>query len=130
MTSAYWCVLVAAYLPIVWTAAAKFSGREFAGAGNRAPREFLERLSGWRKRAHWAQLNGFESFPPFAAAVIIAQLRHVPQARIDTLAIAFVVLRALHGIFYIADRASLRSLVWFGAVGCVVALFICAGARG
>jgi uncharacterized MAPEG superfamily protein len=130
MTSAYWCVLVAAYLPIVWTAAAKFSGREFAGAGNRAPREFLERLSGWRKRAHWAQLNGFESFPPFAAAVIIAQLRHVPQVRIDTLAIAFVVLRVLHGIFYIVDRASLRSLVWFGAVGCVVALFICAGARG
>ena len=59
MTIAYWCVLVAAYLPIVWTAAAKFSGGNFAGAGNRAPREFLERLSGWRKRSHWAQLNGF-----------------------------------------------------------------------
>jgi uncharacterized MAPEG superfamily protein len=128
MTVAYWCVLVAAYLPIVWTAAAKFSGGNFAAAGNRAPREFLERLSGWRKRSHWAQLNGFEAFPPFAAAVIIAQLRNVPQVRIDTLAIAFVILRLLHGILYIADRASLRSLVWFGSVACVVALFVCAGA--
>jgi uncharacterized MAPEG superfamily protein len=125
MTRAYWCVLIAAYLPIVWTATAKF-GRDFAGEGNRAPRDYLERLSGWRKRAHWAQLNGFEAFPPFAAAVIIAQLQHAPQSRIDGLAIAFIVLRVLHGIFYVGDRASLRSLVWFGSVGCVIALFIVA----
>jgi uncharacterized MAPEG superfamily protein len=128
MTNAYWCVLAAAYLPIVWTALAKFSGGDFAGAANRSPREFLERLSGWRKRAHWAQLNGFEAFPPFAAAVIIAELKHVPQTHIDFLAIAFLVLRILHGFLYIADRSSLRSLAWFGALGCVVALFLSSGA--
>ena len=127
MTSAYWCVLIAAYLPIVWTALAKFSGWDFSEAANHAPRDFLDRLSGWRKRAHWAQLNGFEAFPPFAAAVIIAQLKHVPQARLDTLAIAFVILRVLHGILYLADRARWRSLIWFSAVGCVVALFITSG---
>ena len=27
-------------------------------------------------RAHWAHLNGIEAFPPFAAAVIVAQLVH------------------------------------------------------
>jgi uncharacterized MAPEG superfamily protein len=129
MTRAYWCVLIAAYLPIVWTGVAKSSG-EFAGAGNHSPREFLERLGGWRKRAHWAQLNAFEAFPPFAAAVIIAHLMHAPQARIDALAMAFVVLRVLHGIFYILDRASLRSLVWFGAVACVIALFVAAARAG
>jgi uncharacterized MAPEG superfamily protein len=128
MTSACWCVLVSAHLPIVWTALAKFSGGDFAEAANRAPRDYLDRLSGWRKRAHWAQLNGFEAFPPFAAAVIIAQLRHVPQSRIDMLAIAFVVLRLLHGLFYIIDRAQMRSLVWFGSVGCVIMLFVTAGA--
>jgi uncharacterized MAPEG superfamily protein len=130
MTSAYWCVLVSAYLPILWTGIAKFSGGDFAEAANRAPRDYLDRLSGWRRRAHWAQLNGFEAFPPFAAAVIIAHLRHVPQPRIDLLAIVFVVLRVLHGILYITNRARMRSVVWFSSVGCVVALFFSAGAVG
>ncbi len=124
MTCAYWCVLVAAYLPIVWTGLAKFSGGDFVPAANRTPRDFLERLSGWRKRAHWAQLNGFEAFPPFAAAVIIAHLAHAPQPTVNMLALTFVILRVLHGIFYIVDRAALRSLVWLGAVACVVALFV------
>jgi uncharacterized MAPEG superfamily protein len=127
MTSAYWCVLVCAYLPILWTALAKMTGGDFVEAANHAPREFLDRLSGWRKRAHWAQLNAFEAFPPFAAAVIIAQLTHVPQTRLDLLAMAFVALRILHGVFYITDQARLRSLVWFGSVVCVVALFVSAG---
>lgn len=125
MTLAFWCVLIAAYLPIVWTAAAKFSGG-FGEQDNHHPREFLDRLSGWRKRAHWAQMNAFEAFPPFAAAVIIAQYLQAPQARIDALAIAFVALRVLHGIFYLTDRARLRSTVWFAAVGCVIALFVSA----
>ena len=125
MTIAFWCVLIAAYLPIVWTAVAKFSGN-FGLDENRNPREYLETLSGWRKRAHWAQLNGFEAFPPFAAAVIIAHFLRAPQATINGLALAFIALRILHGIFYLADKASLRSVVWFAAVGCVIAIFIVA----
>jgi uncharacterized MAPEG superfamily protein len=126
MFTAYWCILIAAYLPIVWTALAKFSGGDFGDRANRTPRDYLEHLTGWRKRAHWAQLNGFEAFPPFAAAVIVAELRHAPQDRIDTLAVSFVLLRVLHGVFYLADYARWRSTVWFAAVGCVVALFIIA----
>ncbi len=124
MTVAYWCVLIAAYIPILWTALAKFSGSEFGDAENRAPRRYLEGLSGWRRRAHWAQLNAFEAFPPFAAAVIIAHLQKVPQSRVDALALAFVFFRFLHGIFYLADRGYWRSTAWFGAVCCVIALFI------
>eukprot|EP01035_Chromulina_nebulosa_P035064 gene35064-47116_t len=49
---------------------AKFGtgGKDF---DNAAPRVMLAKLDGWRQRANWAQLNGFEAFPPFAAAVII-----------------------------------------------------------
>lgn len=125
MSVAYWCVLVAAYLPILWTALAKFTGPgKFLDAENRRPREYLEALSGWRKRAHWAQLNGFEAFPPFAAAVIIAHLQGVQQQRLDNLALAFVVLRLLHGLFYMADLGYWRSAVWFGSVGVVIAIFL------
>ena len=126
MTNAYWCVLVAAYMPMIWTATAKFTGMDFGAKQNHTPREFLETLSGYRKRAHWAQLNAFEAFPPFAAAVIIAHLTHAPQARLDLLAGSFILLRFAHGIVYLADLATIRSLIWFAGVGVVVAIF-CSG---
>ena len=126
MTTAYWCVLLAGLLPYLWTAVAKGSGRDFKSRDNHNPREFLERLEGGRKRAHWAHLNAFEAFPFFAAAVIIAHIVGSNQHTIDMIAVVYVVLRILHGIFYIFDKSTLRSLVWFGALGCVIALFIIA----
>lgn len=124
MTTAYWCVLVAGILPFVWTSTAKAVGGGFSPRNNRNPRDFLESLNGLAKRAHWAQLNAFEAFPLFAAAVIIAHLNNAPQARIDMLAVAYIVLRVLHGVCYLTDKASPRSLVWFGAVGCAIAIFV------
>jgi len=126
MTMAYWCVLVAGLLPFVWTSAAKFSGRGFPLRYNHNPREFLEGLDGLRKRAHWAQLNAFEAFPFFAAGVIISHLAGASQSLINGIAIAYVVLRVLHGVFYVLDKATLRSVVWFAAQGCVIALFVSA----
>lgn len=123
MTTAYWCVLVASLMPLLWTAVAKFSG---PGFNNRAPREFQARLTGFRARAHWAHQNSFEAFPPFAAAVIIAHLAGVAQERIDLLALAFIALRLVYGLLYLADQALLRSIAWTAAVGCVIALFVSA----
>lgn len=121
MTLALWCVLIAALLPFPFTLAAKVSKR----FDNARPREYLDALTGWRQRAHAVQLNSFEAFPAFAAAVIIAQMLHTaPQGRIDGLAVAFVVLRILFGLCYLADQATLRSLAWFAGVGCVIALFV------
>jgi uncharacterized MAPEG superfamily protein len=124
MTIAFWCVLIAAFLPILFTGIAKFSG---PGFNNRNPREFQSRLSGARMRAHQAHLNSFEAFPPFAAAVIIAHVAGADRAIVDWLAIAFIVLRLGYGVAYMADKASLRSLLWLGAVGCWVAMFVLAG---
>jgi len=124
MTNAYWCVLVAGLLPFVWTTTAKAMGGGFSPRNNHNPREFLESLNGLAKRAHWAQLNSFEAFPLFAAAVIIAHLAGGAQSRIDMLAMAYIVCRLLHGIFYLTDKASLRSLIWFASMGCVIAIFL------
>lgn len=122
MTIALWCVLAAAALPLLFTGLAK-SGRGF---DNAKPRDYLEHTSDWRRRAHWAHLNGFEAFPPFAAAVIIAHLVAGPSASADQLALAFIVLRLAYGACYIANLATLRSLVWFGGTLCVVGLFVIA----
>jgi uncharacterized MAPEG superfamily protein len=119
MNVAYACVLIAALLPYAFTGIAKASG----SFDNRAPREYLSRLSGYRQRAHWVQLNAFETFPVFAAGVLVAHQAGAPQGRIDALALAFVAARVVYGVCYLADLATLRSLVWIASMGIVVALF-------
>jgi uncharacterized MAPEG superfamily protein len=123
MTTAFWCVFAMAALIYLATALAKLGGRMPLGA-NHTPREWLERLQGWPKRAHWAQQNGFEVFPIFAAAVIVAQLAHAPQARVDVLALAFIACRIAYLILYLADVALLRTLAWTGGMACIVWLFL------
>ncbi|HZR38187.1 MAG TPA: MAPEG family protein [Nevskia sp.] len=122
MTIAYWCVLAAAALTYLATGLAKAGGRMPPNA-NHTPREWLEQLQGWPKRAHWAQQNGFEAFPLFAAAVIIAGLAHAPQARIDSVALAFIGCRVAYLILYLADLSWLRTVAWICGVACCVWLF-------
>ncbi|WP_223807337.1 MAPEG family protein [Montanilutibacter psychrotolerans] len=120
LSTAYWCVLIAAVLPYLWVAVAKGGGERY---NNRDPRGWLARQDNPRvHRANGAQLNSYEAFAPFAAGVVLAQISGVPADRIALLAVAFVVLRVLHGIFYIADKHALRSLCWFAAFACVLAL--------
>ena len=38
------------------------------------------------------------------------------------LSLAFVVLRLAYGVIYLMNIAALRSLVWFGAMACSVAI--------
>lgn len=118
---AYWCVLVAAFLPYVWVTVAKSSGEHY---DNRDPRGWTARQANPRvHRANSAQLNSYESFAPFAAGVVLAQLAGVAADRIALLAVLFVAFRIVHGVVYIAGwKHSLRSLAWFGAFACVVLL--------
>lgn len=128
MTLAYWCVLVAACLPLVFTGIAKATG---PGYDNRVPRHFTEAdIAGFRKRAYWAHLNSFEAFPPFAAAVIIAGVVGAERGAVDALALAFIAFRLAYGAFYIADWATARSLAWTAGFGCVIGLFIVAARAG
>jgi uncharacterized MAPEG superfamily protein len=127
MTIAYWCVLVAIFLPYLSTGYAKFTGGGFGDKENRDPRAFLATLEGARKRAASAQLNGFEVTPAFAAAVIIAhQAGGAEQSTLNALAIAFIISRLLFTFCYIRDLGTLRSLVWGVGMGIIVSLFVVA----
>lgn len=123
MTTALWCVAVAAVLPIVCAGIAKWG---FKGFDNRHPREWLARQEGWRARAHAAQQNSWEAFAIFAAAVLAAHVAGGPQARIDTLALGFIACRLVYIWCYVADFASLRSLVWLLGLGLSLAQFFVA----
>lgn len=122
MPFALWSILLASLLPLLWTAAAK------AGApyDNHQPRLGLAAAQGWRQRANWAQQNAWEAFPSYAAAMLLAWIMKVPSARLDVLAAIYVLLRLGHGLCYIADQASLRSLCWMGGYAMVVLLFVSA----
>lgn len=123
MTLAYACVLIAALLPYLWTVIAKSAGD--GRYDNRDPRQWLARQTHPRvQRGNAAQLNAFEAFPAFAASVLMAQLAGVPHERIGALALAFVVLRVLHGAFYLGGLHLWRSLAWAGGIACMVALMV------
>lgn len=121
MTIAYWCVLAAALMPYLFTAIAKIAGSRF---DNRSPREWQSRLTGMPQRAHAAHLNSFEAFPFFAVAVLVAAQLHANQDKVDLLAMIYIGLRLLFGLLYIANQATLRSLVWLGGMVCVVMIFV------
>lgn len=121
MTIAEWCLPVAVLLTILSIAPAKLSGvREYDNAHPRDPRFYTP---GLRARSLGAHLNGYEAFPFFAAAVILAEMRSVPQATVNALAVAFVVVRVAYVLLYLGNRPSLRSLVWAIGFACNLALF-------
>lgn len=121
MTTALWCVLVAALLPYLATTIAKAGGERY---DNRDPRAWLQRQGGWRQRANAAQANAFEAFPFFAAAVIVAQMLQAPQERVDALALIFVAARLGHLGSYLAGWHWARSVAWLlGWLACIV-LFV------
>ncbi len=118
-TIAYWCVLVAAVLPVVCAGIAK-SGMfrispKKGGYDNNDPRAWLARQTDWRARANAAQANTFEALPFFFAAVIIAHQLQARQAAVDILAFMFVVLRIAYIVMYVADMAKTRSAIWVTA---------------
>lgn len=120
MTIAYACVLFMGLLPYVAAGIAKKGFKEY---DNAMPRLWLAQQTGFRARANAAQANLFESLPLFFAAVIIAHVSGAPQARVDLLALGFVLARIAYLICYVANWPTTRSIVWCVGLICVVALF-------
>ena len=58
--------------------------------------------------------------------MIIGHLTGLAQGTLDQLALAFVALRVLHAVFYIANQATLRSLSYVGGLACIIAIFVMA----
>ena len=121
MTIADLCLLAAVILTIVSIGPAKMSGAR--NYDNSNPRDPSFYTPGLRARSQGAHLNGYEAFPFFAAAVILAEMRAVPQDVVNGLAMAFIVARVLYVLFYLGDRRTLRSLVWAVALLCNLAIF-------
>ena len=111
MKIAFLCVWFAGFLPILLAAIAKWGGVQ-AGKryDNHQPRAYLASLEGWPARAQAAQQNGWEAFALFSVGVLMAHQAGVSDAVMDRWALIFVLARILSSLWYVFDRASLRSL--------------------
>jgi len=116
-------ILAACLLPYVFTMIAKKAGG-FKAKDNQNPRDFLEQSTGVAKRAHAVQQNSFESLPLFIAAVLMAEYLVMPQSLIMTFGIGYLIFRMLYGICYLANWATLRSIMWLLSMLCPIALLL------
>lgn len=125
MTIAEWCLLGAVMLYLLTLAPAKaLAPREFDNANPRDP-SFYEHPV--RKRALGAHINGIETFPFFAVAVLLAELRDAPQEWTDGLALAFLIARIAFVGAYVANRPTLRTLLWNVAMAFNLGIFFLSG---
>jgi uncharacterized MAPEG superfamily protein len=121
ITIALWCVLLAAVMPVMTVALAKFG----TTIDNNHPRDWAEKsLDGYRKRAYAAHQNGYEAFPFFATSVLVSHLLQVSPSQINALAVSFIIARVAYVGCYITDQSTLRSLAWFVAWVICIALFV------
>ena len=115
MTIAIWCIFVAATLPYVAFSYVK-------GLDPNQPRFQAGDLVGRSVRAYGAHLNGLETFPWFAAAVIVAHMVGGPSRIADILAVVYILVRVGHMAAYISGRQPLRTAAF--SVGQLIALAI------
>jgi len=115
MTIAIWCIFIAATLPYVPFSYVK-------GLDPIQPRHHVGELAERSLRAYGAHLNGLETFPWFAAAVIVAHMVGGPSRIADVLAVLYILVRIGHMTAYIAGRQPLRTTAF--TIGQLVALAI------
>lgn len=116
-------ILIACLLPYVFSLIARLASG-FQVKDNQYPREFLNNSTGIAARANAAQQNSFEGLPLFIAAVLMAEYMVVSQSVIMTFGIAYLVLRVIYGVCYLANWATLRSIVWCLSLLCPILLLI------
>ncbi len=124
MTIGYMCLLICMLLPIFWAGVSKYGYGDIK-YDNESPRDHLSSLSGKAKNAYNAEQNCYETFPAFAAAVIIAHQIGNDQFMINMLCVVFLLTRILHGYFYITNKGSLRSIVFvLGLIANICLFFV------
>ena len=124
MTTPFWCLLVAIFLPYVLAGTTVyFKNQQFGEIDVKNPREQSAGLKGKGARANAAQLNAWEALAVFATAVIVAHLAGADPAQSALASLVFVVTRLLHAALYIADQAPLRTGAFLVGLGSCAWLF-------
>jgi uncharacterized MAPEG superfamily protein len=126
MAVPYLCILAAfalIYLPrFVFVTPAMLK----LGYDNAEPREQQKAVGGVARRALAAHQNGFETFAPFVAGVLMAQLSGAEVETTTQWSVAFVVSRLVYVAAYVLGWHPVRSLAWGVSVVAIVMLMVAA----
>jgi len=118
---ALWTVLLAALMPIVCAGIAKVGPGRY---DNRNPRDWQAKQQGYRARAYAAQQNSWEALAVYVAALVAAFIGNVPLETLGLIAGIFAASRVAYLVCYLADLATLRSLVWLVGFGSCICLIV------
>lgn len=128
MTTPLWCLFIAGLFHILSkTPLFRAQLKSPAGYDNNHPREQQQALDGAGKRALAAHHNQLESFPLFAAGVLVASFSGITSVAVSYLAAAYIISRIAYLYCYINDIAMLRTSVWLVGYASSLAL-ICSPA--
>lgn len=112
MTLALWCLFAAALLHTGSKLPLGVAMTREGRYDNSDPRSQMARLTGWGRRAKAAHDNQIESFPLFAAGVLVATVAAPRAEVVGWLALAHVLSRLVYIGLYVADIPLARSAVW------------------
>lgn len=107
-----YCIAIAAvlvYLPFLLVAYARVT---FGPEALATPRAVVDKLPPYAQRATWAHQNAFEAFTLFAPAALMAYVTKVDSTLAAGAAIAFLIARLLHSVFYILNIPLARALMF------------------
>ncbi|HEX4475133.1 MAG TPA: MAPEG family protein [Polyangiaceae bacterium] len=125
MTIPLWTLLVATVLPYFWFGLSNpLRKSEFGTLDNNHPRLQQAKQTGKGARALAASANAFEALAVYAPAVLVAHIQSPASGLAPLIAIVWVVVRALHGIAYIGDKAALRTALFTLGSLCALALYL------
>lgn len=125
MTIALWCLFIAAQLhfvskiPLIMAQAKCTEGYD-----NNNPRAQQDSLEGWGRRALAIHQNQLESFPFFAAGILVVIALGITSQWVDIVAITYLVSRVVYMLCYLKNWGMMRSTVWAVGFTCSVMLMI------
>ncbi len=128
MTIPMWCLLGGVVLPYVWAGVSvPFRNKELGGLDLEQPRLQALSLTAGGAGAWGAQMNQWEALTVFMAANLVAFVQGVdPTGAWATASIVWLVARALHGVFYVMEKAVLRVVCFVAGTAMSVWIFVMA----
>jgi len=116
---------IAAFLPLMLAFIGGYLRyRQQPKFDNRHPRQQQAQVSGMAARALAAQANSLENLHIFTAMLLVAYIRDIDLAQLDTLAIIYLLARLTYIVCYLTDKHLLRSASFFAGLLCLIAMGI------
>lgn len=128
MTTPFWVLFAVALIPYALAGFGAYQRHAQLGVvdNNDWRTNQLPKLTGAGSRAYAAQANAWEAVAFFTAAVAVSHLGGADADAAATTSLVFLAARIAHAVCYLADLATLRTIVFLVGWGSCIRLFLLA----